>query len=701
MIARRRGRRAAGFAWWTALGWAVLLGAVSMAMDQELGVETQPPMDPSNDIRAHLMRVANDLTQRSLGGIRTLNDWEQVREERYQQFLEMMGLVDVPVDGPRPPLNVKVTGTIRRPGYRIEKLYYESLPGLYVPANLYVPDNIQQPAPAVLYVCGHSRTQKVSYQPHPRKWAQLGFVCLIIETIQWGEVRGDHWGCYARGWFHWYSRGYNPGGVELWNAMRGLDLLCERPEVDPDRLGVTGISGGGTQSWYIGAADPRVKVVAPVCGTSTLNSHIHQRTIDGHCDCMMPINTYRQDFHDIGALIAPRPLLIASADRDGLNSIEAVRDVHDRIKEIYKLHDRPDHLVLVETPGGHSYHERSRTRIFSFFLHHLMGKGISPEEVGDVDMSQDAMLPAEELQVYVDGPPTDDRTTTIHETFVKTATAPRISNRQQLYAHRQNVLSFLREKTFGAFPADPVPLDLRWEFRAADGAEHGRDTYSFVSESHYRLKIDVRWRQAPETASPMMLVLRSPDEDRWASEGFVGGLDENWNLAYLETRGIGETGWAPNLQWHIRRSAAWTGRTVASMRVYDVLRCLQALREFEAAGPDGNFAIAARGEMGAIALYAALLDGNVSAVVLRDPPATQNAPSQPDGRGEAIEMLNCLRITDLPQVAGLLFPADIVAIGSLPDSYDWARKLYATLNEPDRFQGIDKLSQWKGPTAAP
>ncbi len=232
--------------------------------------------------------------------------------------------------------------------------------------------------------------------------------------------------------------------------MRGLDLLCGRPEVDPDRLGVTGISGGGTQSWYIGAADPRVKVVAPVCGTSTLNSHIFQRTIDGHCDCMMPINTYRRDFHDIGTLIAPRPLLIASADRDGLNSIEAVRDVYGRLKEIYKLYDKPDNVLLVETPGGHSYHERSRTRIFSFFIKHLMGKDVPPEEVGDVDESESAMLPAEELQVYVDGPPADDRTKTIQETFVKMAAPPAISNTKQLTAHRDKVLAFLREKTFRA-----------------------------------------------------------------------------------------------------------------------------------------------------------------------------------------------------------------------------------------------------------
>ncbi|MHC4517581.1 MAG: alpha/beta hydrolase family protein, partial [Planctomycetota bacterium] len=523
---------------------------------------------------------------------------------------------------------------------------------------------------------------------------QLGFVCLIIETIQWGEVLGDHWGCYARGWFHWYSRGYCPGGVELWNAVRGLDLLCERAEVDKDKLGVTGISGGGTQSWYIAAADPRIKAVAPVCGTSTVNSHVHQRTIDGHCDCMMPINTYRQDFHDIGALIAPRPLLIASANRDGLNSIEAVREVYHGIRNIYDLYGKADDIVVVETPGGHSYHEISRTKIFSFFIRHLMGKDIPPSEVGDIDTSEAAMLPAEDLKVYVDGPPEDDRTKTIQETFVKVAEPPEIATRRQLRSHREDVLEFLKTKTFGAFPEEPAPLDVRWEFRSDDGAAHGRDTYSFVSEEDYRLKVDVRWRQPRGKASPIMVVLRSPNEDRWASEGFISSLDRSWNIAYLETRGIGETSWSPGLHWHVRRAAAWTGRTVASMRVYDVLRCVQALRQSGAAGQE-KVAIAARGEMGAVALYAALLDERVSAVLLSAPPATQNAPSNKDGRGEAIEMLNCLRITDLPQVAGLLFPRDVAIAGSAPESYGWAKGLYERLGEADNFQNVTQLSQWR------
>jgi len=673
----------------------IILGTFALpAGAGSLPIETRPPLDQSNNIREHLMRVARDLSHSCLAGIDTLEAWERVRPQRYRDYLEMMSLIDVPVSGARPPLNVKIVGTIRKPGYRIEKLRYESLPGLYVPANLYIPDGISEPVPAVLYVCGHSRTQKVSYQPYPRKFAQLGFVCLIIETIQWGEVFGDHWGCYARGWFHWYSRGYCPGGVELWNAMRGLDLLCARPEVDKDKLGVTGISGGGTQSWYIAAADPRIKVAAPVCGTSTVNSHVHQRTIDGHCDCMMPINTYQRDFHDIGALIAPRPLMIASANRDGLNSIEAVREVYHSVRNVYDLYGRADDIVLVETPGGHSYHEISRTKIFSFFIKHLMGKDIPPGEVGDIDRSEANMLSADELKVYVDGPPADDRTKTIQETFVKVAEPPEIANRQQLQSHREKVLEFLKTKTFGAFPDDPAPLDIRWEFRADDGAAHGWHVYSFISERDYRLKIDVRWRQPRDKDSPLVVVLRSPDEDRWTSQSFISGLDRSWNIAYFETRGIGETGWSPDLQWHVRRAAAWAGRTVASMRVYDVLRCLETVRELKATGHE-KIALAARGEMCAIALYAALLDGDVSAVLLRDPPATQNTPSNKDGRGEAIEMLNCLRITDVPQVTGLLFPAQVAIVGSMPDSYEWAKQLYQRLGEPDAFANVTQLSEWR------
>lgn len=666
--------------------WPVIFGLLCTlpALSQTLPIETMPFLDQDNNIRNYLIEAATRLSRNSLAGIATLKDWQAVKEQRLQDFIDMMGLVDAPFLGERPDLNPTITGTLQKQGYRIEKLYYESLPQLYVPANLYIPDDIKKPAPAILYVCGHARSQKVHYQAHARKFAQLGFVCLIIETIQWGEVRGDHWGCYANGWFHWYSRGYTPGGVELWNAIRGLDLLCERPEVDASNLGVTGISGGGSQSWYIAAADPRIKAVAPVCGASTMEAHIHTRTIDGHCDCMMPINTYGRDYADIGALIAPRPLLIGQADRDGLNTIESVRDIYSALKTIYSMYDAADNIGLVETPGGHSYHALSRTEIFSFFLKHLMNKEIPPALVGDVDESETSQLAEDELRVYGEGPPADDRTTTIQESFIKAAHAPELTSLDDVHNHRAKVIDFLNEKTFAAFPDNPAPLDMKREFRSLDGGTFGWDVISFVSERGWRLRIDIRRRHPKNEMHPMMLVLRSPDEPRWASEAFVSELDNRWNIAYVQVRGVGEAGWAENLNWHVRRAAAWTGRTVASMQVYDVLRCLEALRTLDGVNSN-DIGIAARDEMSVVALYAALMDGRVSSLLLKNPPATQNAPSSPDGRGAAIEMLNCLRITDAPQIAGLLFPTQITITGKMPQTYDWARSIYVKLGKPNNF----------------
>ncbi len=670
----------------------VFLMNYAISYSQTFDYEVAPDCDQTNNIRCYLTNVASDITHNSLENINNLEDWKEERELRQEQFLEMMGLQGKAFKGERSPLNVTKTGVIQKDGYRIEKLYYESLPDLYVPANLYIPDGLEKPAPAILYVAGHAHTQKHNYQAHAKNFAQNGFVTLIIETIQRGEVKGEHLGAESKGWFHWYSRGYNPGGVELWNGIRGLDLLSEMPEVDKNNLGVTGISGGGSQSWYLPAADSRVKAAAAVAGAGSLEGQISQKTIDDHCDCMMPINTYGIDFSDIGALIAPRPFMIAQPNRDLYYSIEAVHTLHEKIKPIYSYYNKPENLIMEEATGGHSYGSKEELRpiILSFFQKELMGKNTTPEEIGDIDVSKE--LSNEELKAYVNGVPEDDRTKTIQDSFIELATPPEIHNVEQLESYKKEVVKFLKEKTFGAFPENPEPLDIKLLFQATNKSQERQD-YSFVSEEGWRLKISLqKEQQATEEKQPVLLVLKNPNEERWDSYRLISGLDEKMTIARFEARGIGETGWSPSLQWHIRRSAAWTGRTIASMRVYDVLRSLEALREIPGVDPN-NISIIAEGEMTVIASYAALLDGNIKKLLIKDPPATQNVASEPSGKGEAIEMLNSLRVTDLPQVAGLMFPNELVVIGELPDTFKWTENLYENLNKEDAFKTVQKSSE--------
>ena len=667
--------------------WPILI------FSQSLEHKAVADFDQPNNIRQYLCKEASDITQNSLKDITNLTSWELVRKERHEQFLEMLGLQGKPFEGKRSPLNITKTGTIQKNGYRIEKLYYESLPGLYVPANLYIPDGIKKPMPAILYVCGHAHKQKHNYQAHAKSFAENGFVCLIIETIQRGEVKGEHLGQESNGWFQWYSRGYNPAGVEVWNGIRGLDLLSAMPEVDKNNLGVTGISGGGSQSWYLPAADPRIKASAAVAGASSLEGQITQKTIDDHCDCMMPINTYGIDFSDIGALIAPRPFMIAQPNSDLYYSIEAVHTLYNKVKPIYYYYGKPENLIMKDATGGHSYgsKEELRPEILYFFIKELKGKNIKPQAISKIDITKE--LSAEELKAYVNGVPKDDITKTVQDSFVELATPPAIESVGQLNSYRKEVKAFLKEKTFGAFPTKLAPLDIRLDFKSSSKSGDERKDYSFVSEEGWRLKVSLQTGQPTDKDRPLLLVLKNPNEERYESASLTGGLGEKMIVAYFEARGIGDTGWSSSQQWHIRRAAAWTGRTIASMRVYDVLMCLKALRTIPGVDPD-NISILAKREMAAIAPYAALLDGNVKTLLLKDPPATQNVPSDRTGKGEAIEMLNCLRVTDLPQVAGLMFPNELVVIGKQPDTYEWTGNLYRDLGSKDAYKKVQKTSQW-------
>jgi len=643
---------------------------------EEIPFITTPKTDQPNNIRLYLMNEAKAITDASLSGINSLGDWESEKSQRYEEFIYSLGLTDVPLNGERSDLNVVITGTVQMEGYRIEKLYFESLPSLYVPANLYIPDNISEPRPAVLYLCGHSSGQKVAYQSYGHKFAELGFVCMIVETVHQGEVTGEHHGCYSRGWYNWYSRGYTPAGVEVWNAVRALDLLSSRNEVDPERLGVTGGSGGGAQTWFVAAVDDRVKAAAPYVGATTMNEQILTKTVDDHCDCMMPINFYKWDFMDIGALIAPRHLLIGQGNRDRLNTVEGVREVYNGIKKVYEYYSVPDNVTLFEYDGGHGSTLVARQKLCSFFLDKLMGKQVPPEETGNIP---EVRLSAEELKVYVNGVPADDKTQIIQDHFFQLPGLPEIKNETDLSSHKDKVLKYLKHYTFGAFPEDPVPMNPHMVFRSVDKDKFGSNVYSFVSEQGWRLRVDFRRKLDPAEKNPLLIVLRNRGDKFKESEAFAGRLEGLWNVAYFDVRGVGDAGWEEGLQWHLRRATAWTGRTIAGMQVYDLLRCIEFCRSLDDVNPD-MISITAREEMGVVALYSALLDDNIHSVILSNPPATQDQSGSPDGKGAAIEMLNCLRITDIWQIPALLSETQFIFTGQAPETYKWSDDVRKSLS---------------------
>ncbi|HEU5116512.1 MAG TPA: CocE/NonD family hydrolase, partial [Isosphaeraceae bacterium] len=411
---------------------------------------------------------ADEIAKQPLQGIKSAEEWKAKRPEMQRRMLEMLGLWPLPE---KTPLNARVTGTLEKPDFLVEKLLFESRPGLFVTANLYRPKGQHGPLPAILYVCGHAKVEKdgvifgnkTHYQHHAEWYAANGYVCLVVDTLQLGELPGLHHGTFQEGMWWWMTRGYTPAGVEAWNGVRAIDYLISRDEVDPKKIGVTGRSGGGATSWWLGAIDDRLAAVAPVAGITDMVPYVaggdfagpHKNgTVEGHCDCMFVVNTYQWDYTMIAALCAPKPLLVENTDEDPIFPEEGVRRVYDALETVYGWYDAKDKLGLVIGKGGHMDTEELRHPSFAFMEKWLKGKDVEASDIEEPDRK----IPNEDLKVLARGEtPQGNRNDTIHETFVPRRT-PEVEtgslSKEGWEQKRREWTRNLHEKVFAGWPRE-------------------------------------------------------------------------------------------------------------------------------------------------------------------------------------------------------------------------------------------------------
>ena len=393
----------------------------------------QPDQGEPGDamIQAHLAKEANSIHAGFSADIQSLDRWKEQHDQFRQEYLYMLGLWPMPE---KTPLEATVTGTWKGDDFEVDLLHYQSRPGLYVTSNLYRPATIQEGErlPAVLYVCGHSSRgrngNKAAFQSHGIWFARHGYVCLVVDTLQLGEIAAIHHGTYREQRWWWHSRGYTPAGVECWNGVRGIDYLLNRADVDPQRIAVTGISGGGAATFWIAAADERVRVAVPVSGMADLPSYVPNRVINGHCDCMFLYNTFQWPWTRIAALIAPRPRWFVNSDQDPIFPMDANERVINRLERIYSLYGASDQVDAVVSIGGHAYRQDIRQAVFRFINAHLK-HDLGEVADSEVDLVADPRsgprhpIPPDGLRVFrTDADiPKDELNTTIDEHFVPLA----------------------------------------------------------------------------------------------------------------------------------------------------------------------------------------------------------------------------------------------------------------------------------------
>ncbi len=302
----------------------------------------------------------------------TLDAWQRRRTVLIKEIRRNAGTFPAP-----PPLKMKMHGVIRLPGYEIRKITYQSRPGLRVTANLYVPDG-PGPFPGIIGVHGHWPQGKITERVQARGHilALNGFVVLSIDAFGAGE-RGT-----VPGQFEYHGAGigatlFDIGesllGMQVYDNRRGIDLLESLDFVDAGHIGVTGASGGGVQTMWLAALDPRIKAAVPVVSVGTFESYVTRR----NCVCEVLPNglTFLEEWAVLG-LIAPNALLILNALQDGTTFCvpEMIRSFNDA-RRIYQLYGMGDKIAYQAFDLPHGYWPVMQQHMLGWFKRWLKQEG--------------------------------------------------------------------------------------------------------------------------------------------------------------------------------------------------------------------------------------------------------------------------------------------------------------------------------------
>ena len=553
--------------------------------------------------------------------------WQQAFDEcktpeqiaAYQQRLRERFIEALGGFPERTPLNPHVTGIIQRQGYRIEKVIFESQPKHYVTAVLFVPesDAFTPPHPGVLVPCGHSANGKAydTYESMGASLALHGMVALVFDPIEQGEryqLLNDEGkpiigGTLAHTMVGIGSMlvGRNTARFEIWDGMRAIDYLESRPEVDPEWIGCTGNSGGGTQTSYLMALDDRIKVAAPSCYLNRQGRQLRTATGDAEQNIFGQL-AFGMDHPDYLMMRAPIPILICAATKDFFD-INATWESFRCAKRLYSRMGCPERISLLENDAEHNYNKLQRTGVLRWMARWLLGKD-EPLTEPDIELLGDEEIqctPRGQVMLMEDARTTYDLNED-HENKLA-------EQRKALWAttDRTELLDRVRQIA-GIRALDNLPKP---EVQAVgEVARHGCRIEKLILEPEHGIYLPALLF-VPEDAQPGSVVLylhEKGKEAHAASGGPIDGLVRDGAVVLaVDLRGTGETqqatqtqfGAAIGLDWEDVYKAYVLGRSYVGMRAEDVLVSARYLRDRYSRGVQ----LTAVGSVGVPALHAAAL----------------------------------------------------------------------------------------------
>ena len=324
----------------------------------------------------------------------SLTEWEAHRQLLRDQILMSAGLMPMPA---KTPLDPQVFGRLDKEGYSIEKVFLETLPGFYLGGNLYRPRGKSGKFPGILIAHGHweyGRLENQSLNSTPKQgitMARQGYVVFAYDMVGYNDtIQTPHefGGAREQLW------SFGPLSLQLWNSIRALDFLLSVDGVDPARVGITGASGGGTQTMLLTAVDDRIRFAAPVNMVSAI--------MQGGCVCEnAPGLRRRTNNVEIAAMAAPRPMILISGPQDWTKNV--AQEEYPAIRQIYQLYGQPDNVANAVVNAPHNYNQESREHVYQFLGRHVLAmndlsslreKEVNVERLQDMLVLQGRTLPA-------------------------------------------------------------------------------------------------------------------------------------------------------------------------------------------------------------------------------------------------------------------------------------------------------------------
>ena len=480
--------------------------------------------------------------------VKTEADLLKLRAELKASVLQMIG--GLPTE--KTELKATITGRVQRNGYHIDKLIYQSLPGLYVTALVYVPEN-GEAHPAVLVPAGHAANGKIHYQDLCQRLVLRGYLVISWDPVGQGE-RSQFWDAKAkRSRYNLicaehavmgnlaYLAGANLARWEVWDGMRAVDYLLTRPDVDPERISITGTSGGGFQTALLGALDDRIKVVIPSCYITELPMRVENRIfVDPDSDPEQDLFGFIAKGVDHAGLLLmmyPRPVMVATAALDFF----PVQGAHKSYAEVRLFYDRfghGDRLGFAESYNTHQYSLHNQEAALEFldrFNKMPIRHGLPPVSVLD----DDVLHVTKSGQVTVDYP--DARSLS---SYIAKYSAEQGAHRQkplaQLYQSELDpeISSWKVERYTGVTPSRGVG----WE-------SAGNETFGSIHIERYLLHHSIylempvlrfyRNGGSPRGTLLWLRVASKAGEKDWPELHRL--LDEGYEVFSFDFRGLGET----------------------------------------------------------------------------------------------------------------------------------------------------------------